>query len=64
MIFICSGNLIVGASLALAFWSHIPLYFLPIAIGACILKVPIEVRDRHQRLRQNRVLMSERSRRE
>jgi len=64
MILICSGNLIVGASFALAFWSYIPLYFLPIAIGAYLLKVPIEVCDRHQRPRQNRVLMNECSRRE
>jgi protein-S-isoprenylcysteine O-methyltransferase Ste14 len=42
---IYSGNLIVGASLALAFWSYIPLYTLPIAIGGYLLKVPIEVCD-------------------
>ena len=51
-----SGNLIVGASLALVFWSYIPLYTLPIAIGGYLLKVPIEVRDPHQRPRRSREL--------
>lgn len=45
MIFVYSGHLIAGASLALAFWSYIPLYALPVAFGAYLLKVPIEVRD-------------------
>ena len=44
---IYSGNLIVSASFALAFWSYIPLYALPLSIGAYLLKVPIEVCDRH-----------------
>ena len=39
------GTLIVCTSLALAFWSYIPLYTLPLAIGGYLLKVPIEVRD-------------------
>ena len=65
MILIHSGNLIVGASLALAFWSYIPLYALPIAIGACLLKVSIEVRDHsmstsrlytHERILQERTI--------
>jgi len=64
MILIHSGNLIVAASLPLAFWSYIPLYALPIAIGACLLKVKIEVCDRHQHPRRGRVLMNESSRRE
>jgi hypothetical protein len=51
IIFICSGNFFVGTSLALAFWSYLPLYVLPIAIGACVSKVSIEVCDRHQRPR-------------
>jgi len=37
-----TGSLIAGASFALAFWSYLPLYVLPVAIGACILRVPIE----------------------
>ena len=45
MIPIYSGNLIIGASLTLAFWSYIPLYALPVAFGAYLLKVPIEVRN-------------------
>ena len=43
-----SGGLIAEASLALAFWSYLPLYALLIAIGGCLLKVPIEVRDCRQ----------------
>ena len=46
----CSGSLVVEASLALVAWSYLPLYTLPIAIGGCLLKVPIEVRDRHRGL--------------
>ena len=38
------GSFIVRASFALAFWSYIPLYVLPIATGGCLLKVLIEVR--------------------
>ena len=45
---IYSGSLIAGASFALAFWSYIPLYALPFAIGAYLIKVPIEVCDHHQ----------------
>ena len=48
MISIYSGSLISGASFALAFWSYIPLYALPFAIGACLLKVQIEVCDHCQ----------------
>ena len=43
------GAAAAGASLTLAFWSYIPLYALPVAIGACLLKVPIEVEDHRQR---------------
>lgn len=42
-----SANIIMEAFLALAYWSYVPLYFLPFAIGGCLLKVPIEVRHRH-----------------
>ena len=45
MIYWFYGAAAAGASLALAFWSYIPLYALPVAIGACLLKVPIEVED-------------------
>ena len=45
---VTSGSLIAGASLAFALWSYIPLYILPVTIGGCLLKVLIEVRDRHQ----------------
>jgi len=38
-----SGGVVVGASLALVFWSYIPLYALPFAISSCLLKIPIEV---------------------
>lgn len=38
-----SGNLIVATSFALAFWSYIPLYTLPITICGHLLKLPIEV---------------------
>ena len=48
MILIRRGGLISGASLTFVLWSYLPLYVLPIAIGGCLLKVPIEVRDRHQ----------------
>jgi len=41
---IYTASLIIEASLALAFWSYIPLYALPLAIGGCLLKVPIEER--------------------
>jgi len=64
MILICSGYLIVGTSLSLALWSYIPLYVLPVAVGACLLKVSIEVCDRHQGPHQSHVLMNECSRRE
>ena len=44
-----SGALITEASFALVFWSYLPLYALLLAIGGCLLKVPIEVRDRLRR---------------
>ena len=43
-----SGGLINQASLALALWSYLPLYTFVIAIGGCLLKMPIEVRDRRR----------------
>ena len=54
----------MGASFALAFWSYIPLYTLPINIGAHLLKLPIEVCPRHQRPRRSNELRNETSRRE
>ena len=48
MISVYSGSLVAGTSLALAFWSYIPLYLLPIKIGLLLLKLPIEVRGCHQ----------------
>ena len=59
-----SASIITETSLALAFWSWIPLYALPITLCACILKVPIEVCDLRQRPRRSRALMSECSRKE
>ncbi|KAF9781216.1 hypothetical protein BJ322DRAFT_260561 [Thelephora terrestris] len=41
---IYTGNLIIATSFALAFWSYIPLYALPITIGGHLLKLPIEER--------------------
>jgi len=58
-ILIHSASLIIEASLALAFWSYLPLYALPLAIGGYLLKVPIEVRHRHQHPRESE-LMDER----
>ena len=48
-----SGSVIATTSLALAFWSYIPLYLLPVKIGLLLLKVPLEVRDRHQSPRRS-----------
>ena len=42
-----SGALIDQASLVLVLWSYLPLCSLAVAIGGCLLKVPIEVRGVH-----------------
>lgn len=55
-----SGSLISGVSSALTLWSYIPLYALPALIGGCLLKMPIEVRDRHRCPRRRDELMNER----
>ena len=55
-----NGSIISGASFALAPWSYIPLYALPALIGGCLLKVPIEVCDRHRCPRRRGELMNER----
>ena len=47
-----------GASLALALWSYIPLYLLPVQIGL-LLKMSIEVRDRYQSPRRSDELTNE-----
>ena len=54
-----SGDFTVGVSFALAFWSYIPLYPLPIEIGLLLLKVLIEVRDGHHTPRRSGKLMWE-----
>jgi len=43
-----TASIITETALALAFWSYIPLYALPITICACLLKVPIEERTLEQ----------------
>ena len=48
-----------GASLALALWSYIPLYLLPVQIGLLLLKMSIEVRDRYQSPRRSDELTNE-----
>ena len=53
-----SGSLMAGASLALALWSYIPLYLLPVQIGL-LLKMSIEVRDRYQSPRRSDELTNE-----
>jgi len=50
-----SGSVIVEVSFALAFWSYIPLYALLFAISGSVLKVPIEVRDRHKHPRRSKL---------
>jgi len=64
MIPIHSGSFIVGAAFALALWSYVPLYILPITIGGHLLKMEIEVRNLRRRPRRSRELIDKRSRKE